>query len=487
MEKNIGKLTLLHSNDMHGDFESEKIDDDLVGGVSRLSGYVEKIRREEKNVIYAIAGDMFRGSVIDSEYKGVSTIDIMNALAPDVVTIGNHEMDYGIAHLLFIEKCARFPIINANLHIKSNGVRLFTPCMIIRRGGLRILFIGIVTEEVLAAAKSDDIGALIDTAAAAEEVGRICNSHNGEDIDFTVLLTHIGIEEDRRLAAMLKPEWGVDAIVGGHSHTLMDEPEIVNGIAIVQAHTGTDSIGRFDLEIDRERNCISSYKWEFVPINDKTAPRNPQIEKILTKYKDQTDAKYNRVITHFSAELTHPVRYQETSLGNLFADIFMESLGIDIMLLGSGSVRADKMGPIVTYGDLVAAFPYDDEIYKLSVSGAQLRQMIGYMQREEAFTGHTEYYQLSRGVELAYSRSKKDFIKFKFNGEEIEDDRIYTVGLQTFHYNNFEDNFDISLEEISANAKPKIIATSCVEIIEEYMASHSRLSSKVDGRNTVIE
>lgn len=70
---------------------------------------------------------MFRGSVIDSEYKGLSTIEIMNALAPDIVTIGNHEVDYGVAHLLFIEKLARFPIINANLYIKHTQTRLFTP------------------------------------------------------------------------------------------------------------------------------------------------------------------------------------------------------------------------------------------------------------------------------------------------------------------------------------------------------------------------
>ena len=57
---------------------------------------------------------MFRGSVIDSEYKGTSTIGIMNLMGPDVATIGNHEVDYGLAHLLFLEKCADFPIINAN-------------------------------------------------------------------------------------------------------------------------------------------------------------------------------------------------------------------------------------------------------------------------------------------------------------------------------------------------------------------------------------
>ena len=105
--KNLKKLTILHSNDMHGDFMAQEKDEKLIGGVSMLSGYLNKVRKEEKNVLYTISGDMFRGNVIDSEYKGMSTIEMMNMLAPDVVTLGNHEADYGIAHLLFLEKCAK--------------------------------------------------------------------------------------------------------------------------------------------------------------------------------------------------------------------------------------------------------------------------------------------------------------------------------------------------------------------------------------------
>src|SRR5512137_1860861 len=100
------KITILHSNDMHGDFlaEAQGAEGRLIGGLSLLSGYVGKVRQEEANVIYAIAGDMVQGSLIDSEYKGVSTMEIMNYLAPDVATLGNHELDYGLAHLLFLEK-----------------------------------------------------------------------------------------------------------------------------------------------------------------------------------------------------------------------------------------------------------------------------------------------------------------------------------------------------------------------------------------------
>ena len=81
------KLTILHSNDMHGDFLAEKTDDKLIGGVSLLSGYIRKVRKEEANVLYVVSGDMFRGSVIDSEFKGLSTIEIMNMLGPDVATL----------------------------------------------------------------------------------------------------------------------------------------------------------------------------------------------------------------------------------------------------------------------------------------------------------------------------------------------------------------------------------------------------------------
>ncbi|MCI6945324.1 MAG: hypothetical protein MR755_07730 [Faecalibacterium sp.] len=72
-----------------------------------------------------------------------------------------------------------------------------------------ILFIGIITQDVINQTKSESlVGSFVDTAAAAAEVGKICNAHNSIDIDFTVLLTHIGFEEDRHLARQLDPAWG---------------------------------------------------------------------------------------------------------------------------------------------------------------------------------------------------------------------------------------------------------------------------------------
>lgn len=107
MKNKTQKFTILHSNDMHGDFLAEVIkgEGNLIGGLALLSGYLNKVRKEEENVIFAIAGDMVQGSLIDSEYRGISTIEIMNYLSPDVVTLGNHELDYGLPHLLRIFSC----------------------------------------------------------------------------------------------------------------------------------------------------------------------------------------------------------------------------------------------------------------------------------------------------------------------------------------------------------------------------------------------
>lgn len=478
------KLTLLHSNDLHGDFLAEKVDEKLVGGVSRLSGYINKVRSNSDNVLYAIAGDMFRGSIIDSEYQGISTIEIMNMISPDVVTIGNHETDYGLAHLLFLEKCAKFPIINANLFIKTNRARLFNPYRIIEIGGMKVLFIGIVTEEVLANAKNEGlIGTFVDVEEAAKEVEHICNTYNSIDIDLTVLLTHIGFEEDKKLASILNPACGVDIIIGGHSHTLMDKPEIVNDILIVQAGKGTDQIGRFDITVDTLKNSVSEWKWKCLSINSRNCPRDSKLEEVLIKYKSGTDLKYGRVITRFNRELTHPDRYRETELGDLFADVFRDCLGLDIMLLGSGSIRKEKLGPIVVLQDLMEIFPYDDAIHMVNVSGKQLKSMILYMLRDEAFEGdHTEFYQFSSGLCVEYSKKEHKFIKFTFEAQDIEDDRMFKVGLQNYHYLNIEDGFNISLGELSVNGKSKMIASSCRDIVEEYFSENQHLDRDGVGR-----
>ncbi len=483
--KNLKKLTILHSNDLHGDFTSDKIDDDLVGGISLLSGYVQKIRREEENVIYAIAGDMFCGSLIDSEFKGVSTIELMNMLTPDVATVGNHEVDYGIAHLLFLEKCARFPIINANLYIKNNYVRLFRSHTILNVGGIKVLFIGLLTKDVLAQTKQDTyLGSLVDVRDAAHEVGKICNSYQTEDIDFTVLLTHIGIDGDKELAKILDPAWGVDIIIGGHTHTMMEDPVIINGIPIVQASSGTDQIGRFDITVDTSRNAINSFRWQIIPIDDEHCPRDPAMERLLRRYEKATEEKYSRYVTRLANRYTHPARDRETELGKLFADILKDSLGLDIMMIGSGFLRATEMGPIVELKDILEMCPYDESITRVTMTGAQLKRAIHHIFRREALAegAHAEFYQYSRGLSFVCHMEDATVTDILFEGQPIDDCRLFNIGLHQYHFANMAEFLSVSLDDTRQNKEPKVVSTGTRSVLEEWMSRRELVYAPTDSR-----
>ena len=482
---NVKKFTILHSNDMHGDFLAELCEGkkEMIGGLALLSGYIKKVRREEENVLYVISGDMVQGSLIDAEYKGVSTMEIMNYLSPDVVALGNHEFDYGLPHLLFLEKVATFPIVNANLYIKKYNRRLMQPYVILNKAGFDILFTGIITEKVLDAIKKDPlVGSFISLEEASREIGIITDAYKNDDIDLTVVLTHIGFESDLELAAMLDPEWGVDMIIGGHSHTILEQPAEVNGILIAQAGVGTDQIGRFDIMVDDDTNSIVDYTWELVPIKEGIAEPDTYMEEFIAGYKEEVDRKYSVIISKFNDTMTHSCREIETPLGNLFADILAETAGCDVMLVGSGSIRGKELGPVVTLQDFRSIFPYEDYLKRFTINGRQLKQIFAHIMRPENRNGEGECYQVNKNIRAIYNDNEKSLVSLSCAGEPVVDDELYTVGLVGYHVMNSANNLGITLKDLSANGCARKIATSVVDVVEEYLKNHQNLGCRVEGR-----
>ncbi|MEA3335057.1 MAG: bifunctional UDP-sugar hydrolase/5'-nucleotidase [Chloroflexota bacterium] len=483
---NTKRFTILHSNDIHGDFQAELdgAEGHLIGGLSLLSGYINQVRQEEENVLYIIAGDMVQGSMIDSEFKGVSTMELMNYLAPDVATLGNHELDYGLGHLLFLEKMANFPIVVANLYIKQYHKRLMQPYHIVNVAGFDIMFIGIITQEILQALKMDtDIGTFLTLEEASDEAGRICNAYKDEDIDLTVLLTHIGFESDKRLATMLNPEWGVDLIIGGHSHTILEEPAIINDILITQAGVGSDQIGRFDIIVDDDTNSIVEWQWQLLPVDSTLAEPDEEFQAFIDTFQQVVDRKYNTMICRLAQKLTHPLREEETALGNLFADILAQSAHADIAFVGSGSIRGTQLGPIVTLGDLRRIYAYDGALYRFAVTGAQLTQIFTHIMRpDNRIPGESQCQQVSRGVRAVYNDTTRSLESLAIDGQPVRDDQQYTICLQEFHMINAAANMGITGQELREIAGPHVATTSIREVLEEYLRHHQNLNSKVESR-----
>ncbi|MHB8051700.1 MAG: bifunctional metallophosphatase/5'-nucleotidase [Methanoregula sp.] len=479
------KFTILHSNDMHGDFLAEVTGEsgELIGGLGLLSGYINKVRSEEENVLYVIAGDMVQGSLIDSEYKGISTIEIMNYLSPDVATLGNHELDYGLEHLLFLERMANFPIVNANLYIKKYHKRLMMPHIILKKAGFDILFIGIITDKVMDSISRDsEIGSFISLEEARTEIGRICNAYRNNDIDLTVLLTHIGYDSDRELARILDPAWGVDMIIGGHSHTILERPACENNILIAQAGVGTNQIGRFDITVDDDTNSIVEWQWKLVPVSEKSAPPDQKLLEFIDSFRDVVDRKYKTLLGKFAITLTHPCREEETPLGNLVADILHECADCDVMLMGSGAIRSKELGPAVTLGDFRACFPFDDSLKRFTITGQQLRRIFSHIMRPENRDGEGECYEVNAAVHAVYDDRKKLLESLELNGEPVDDSRHYTLGLTGYHVDNCLKNLNLTPDELTHLGGTKVVATSVTSILEEYLRVHPNLNRHIEGR-----
>ena len=255
---------------------------------------------------------------------------------------------------------------------------------------------------------------------------------------------------------------------------------------IVQAGTGTDQIGRFDIIVNTDTNSVEDYKWQLVPICSETCEKDEELEKIIFHYKEETERKNGMILTHFPKALTHPKRNRETELGNLMADIYRDALGVDIMLIGSGSIRKPTLGPVVRMGDLKEIFPFDNSIWGFLCTGAQLKKMMTHIMRDKMFTDNTEFYQVSSGFKVIYDYNSHSFVEISLNGEPIEDERLYRLAAQEYHFLNSEDFLNLTREEMSAIEKPVVIASSSFSIVEEYFTSHQYHFQTVEDRIKVL-
>ncbi|HOU76010.1 MAG TPA: 5'-nucleotidase C-terminal domain-containing protein, partial [Candidatus Dojkabacteria bacterium] len=361
--------------------------------------------------------------------------------------------------------------------------RLMNPYIILKKDGFDIMFTGIITEKIMDALQQDElIGSFVTLEEASHEISKITGAYKNDDIDLTILLTHIGYESDIELAKIIKPECGVDMIIGGHSHTVLEKPTEVNNILIAHAGVGSNQIGRFDITVDDDTNSIIDYKWKLIPIDDKIAKPDIELIKFIDSFKTVVDSKYNTIVCKFAQELTHPKREIETDLGNLLADAYASVAESDVVLVGSGSIRVKKMGPLVTLGNLKECFPYDDSITRFTVTGKQLKRIFAHIMRNENMDGEGECYQVNNGIEATFDKSVNKLISLKINNKSVKNDDIIKIALFEYHIINSEDYLNITEEELRENKNSKVITTSAQSVLEEYLRNHQNIEKPVGGR-----
>ncbi|MBR4099151.1 MAG: 5'-nucleotidase C-terminal domain-containing protein, partial [Clostridium sp.] len=154
-----------------------------------------------------------------------------------------------------------------------------------------------------------------------------------------------------------------------------------------------------------------------------------------------------------------------------------------VMLLGSGSIRVPELGPLVTLKELTEMFPFQEEVIRITVTGRQLKDMIAHIFRPGALEDdHAEFYQFSRGMKVVVSLSEQRVTEISYDGAPIDDDRLFRVGIQTYHYKNMEEFLGVSEAEAAQNAPVKTLATSTLDVLDENLSRMELVVCPEDAR-----
>lgn len=390
-----GKTVILHSNDVHGAI-------DLYAAMAALKADYEAQGAE---VILADAGDYSQGTVYVSVNKGADAVTMMNATGYDVVTLGNHEFDYGYAQLVENMKAAKFQVLCADV-LGADGKTIYDANTIIEKGGVKIGFFGLETPEAQTKANPKLIQGLKFLAGADGKELYDCAAAQVADLkakgaDLVVCLAHLGVDESSEPYTsydLSKNVQGIDFIIDGHSHSVMTAGP--NGEAIQSTGTAFANIGV--ITIDNATKKIVGNELKAIWHTEKNADgksvtvvdyktRDEKVAAAAKAIIDPIDKAYGEKfavseVALNGAKAPNGNRDSETNLGDLITDAMLWKVLADaeitvpkenvVAITNGGGIRASIGVGDVTKKDINTVLPFGNTLAVVYVKGSELLEAL---------------------------------------------------------------------------------------------------------------
>lgn len=373
-----GKTVILHTNDVHG----------AVEGYAYIAQLKADYEAKGAEVILVDAGDFSQGTTYVSSTKGADAVTMMNAAGYDVVTLGNHEFDYGYAQLKENMSKAKFKVVCADV-FNEDGTPIFDASYTYTtKSGVKVGFFGMETPETQTKANPALIKGLTFatgdafTKAAADQVAAL------KDADVVICLAHLGVDAESapyRSTDLYAAVKGIDFIVDGHSHTVMTKGE--KGEPIQSTGTAFANIGVIVID-DASKKIESNSLYE---IKEDTA-KDATVAAAAKTIVDRVDKEYGVVfakseVTLNGAKAPNGNRDSETNNGNLITDAMLwkvmqnkEGLTVDadhvVAITNGGGIRAAIKPGDVTKKDINTVLPFGNTVAVIYVTGAELLEAL---------------------------------------------------------------------------------------------------------------
>lgn len=376
-------LTILHTNDVHATFVPREAvwvrsqPRPLVGGFTELAFTIDSIRQTRSDVLLLDGGDVMTGNPITERvYEGASggaLIAMMNLMGYDAWCIGNHDLDISQANLVALASVAKFPTLCANLVDDRGRFPLGnSPYTIVERNGLRIGVIGLITQELYSLVIQSNLTGLR-VLSPAETAQKYVDELRPKT-DLLIALTHQGAEEDSVLAASVK---GLDMIIGGHSHTRIRTPRLVNGIYIVQTGSNTENLGVVNLKVEDHR--LTNVHGRLIQLwAGKRRPPSP-VSAMVDSMQAEIEKEFSEQIGILRGDWVRGGSI--SAIGSYITNAQREAVHADVGFMNIHGIRKDIPAGPIRKKDLFEALPFRNVLATFQLTGKQLLGVLEYAAR----------------------------------------------------------------------------------------------------------
>lgn len=426
------RLRVIATNDFHGALEPRPdATGRLRGGAAHLATAIARAREgcisPACEIVLLDGGDEFQGTPASNLAFGRPVVDIFNGLGYAAGAVGNHEFDWGQDTLRARMREAKYALLAANVrYADGRDVSWIRDDTLVTRGAIKVGVIGVATLLTPTTTRASNVADLrfVDPVPIVDSLSRRLRARGA---DFVVVVAHDGAFCDRDGATNCKGEIiefarrlrePVDAIVSGHTHSLVDA--VVNGIPIVQARSSGTALGVIDLGPEGSRHQVRDVLTDSLAADSVVAAKVQRAVAVVAPIVDRPVA----VIA--SSMVREGTQYP---LGNLIADAMRAEGKGDVAVMNNGGIRANLRDGTATYGALFEVQPFANVLYRFTLSGAALRDYL------ERLVGKKLDVHVS-GVVVSYDSTAAPGARIRdvrmADGSTLRPDREYTLVLNDF-------------------------------------------------------
>jgi 2',3'-cyclic-nucleotide 2'-phosphodiesterase (5'-nucleotidase family) len=470
------KLTILHTNDLHG----------RVTQLTRIATLVREIRREVDSeggfCLYVDAGDSEDTIQLESSLtKGSSMNAMLRGAGCEYAALGNAiPIRYGPQAIADMAKQFGKPLICANFMDENLALVMGLESFTIHNFGVFKLGIIGLTDAVKTYAsifhlhpqKPEDI------------LPDLIRQARGRGAQTILLLSHLGLNQDKSL---IEKAEGVDLIIGGHSHDALNTPLNIHGTIIAQTGDFGRFLGRVDLEIDPVSGKIIHYEGRLLSIDESIPPDSEAVAAVESE-RNRVQQIMNNVVGTLDVPFDL-ANDRECAAGNLLADALLERVrGAEIALVLAGHWETGLSAGVLTQGQLFAANRSTANPAKVELTGEQILQFLGAAlkpgnaeQSHHSLRGRKMGFPHIAGMTIDGSPLNPEMLKAYVADRPLIKSQTYTVATTDMELSDWVNYLVVPDEQVEYE-----VPTIMPEVLEDYITKHSPVPSPTPGRITIL-